>query len=167
MIGRIAETIMNFLVALVTSVMNFFKKAMKTLMDFLYNCFEWLAELLSNLFQALFDVLAAFFKIIYDLIYCLLYLIYKIGVLIVKLFQILWELAKLLVAFINGLMKTVASLFYTPTKSAGHGYSESMGKVMKNLDVFQLDVVAVILMFLIWIFTAFGVIKIIQSFKNA
>lgn len=167
MIGRIAETIMNFLVALATSIMSFFQRAMKTLMDFLYSLFEWLGDLLSNLFQALIDVLAAFFKVIYDVIYCVLYLIYKIGVLIVKLFQIFWELAKLLVAFINGLVKTVASLFYTPTTSAGHGYSAPMGKVMRNLDVLQLDVVAVILMFLIWIFTAFGVIKIIGSFKNA
>ena len=166
MIGRIAETIMNFLVALATSIMNFFKKAMTTIMDFLFDLFTWLGDLLERLFQALLDVLANFFKVIYDLIYCLLYLIYKIGVVAVKLFQILWEIAKLIVAFIVGLFKSLASIFYTPTESAGHGFSAPMGKVMQNLDVFQLNVVATILLFLIWIFTAFAVIKILSTLKN-
>lgn len=95
-----------------------------------------------------------------------MYLIYMIGVLAVKLFQVLFELAKLLWAFVQGLGRTIGSLFYTELPSSGHGYSAMMGRVVESLGVLQLDVVAYILLFLIWIATAFGVITIIGTLKN-
>lgn len=167
MIGRIAETIMNFIVAVLTSLVNFLKSTAEKIIDLLYQLFTWLGQLLERLFQALIDVLQVFFNVIYDLIRCLLYLIYMIGVLAVKLFLVLWELAKLLYSFVVGFGKTVASLFYTERSSGGHGYSEMMGKVVSNMDVLQLDVVAYILLFVIWVFGAIGVIKILSTMKNA
>ena len=167
MIGRIAETIMNFLVSFLRSLINFLKATAEKIIQLLYDIARWLGQLLERLFQALIDVLTAFFEVIYDLIRCFLYLIYKIGELAIKLFLVLWELAKLLYSFVVGIGRTVASLFYTPKGSGGHGYSAEMGKVMSSLDALQMDVVAYILLFIIWIFTAFGVIKIISTFKNA
>lgn len=169
MIGRIAETIMNFIVSVLTSLINFLKSTFSNLFTLLYQLFKWLGELLARLFQALIDVIQSFFNVIYDLIRCFLYLIYMIGVLAVKLFQVLWELGMLLYSFIVGLTKTVEGLFYirrSSTTSGGHGYSAMMRKISKTLDVLQLDVVAYILLFLIWIFTAVSVIKIISTLKN-
>lgn len=167
MIGRIAETIMNFIVAVLTSLVNFLKSAIQTVIDVIQDGLIWLGQLLQRLIQALIDVLVAFFNVIYDAIRCVLYLIYKIGVLAVKLFQVLWELAKLLYSFVVGLGRTVASLFYTPRSTGGHGYSTEIGRVARSLEVLQLDVVAYILLFIIWVFTAISVVKLIGTIKNA
>ena len=166
MIGRIAETVMNFIVSVLLSIGNFLYTAIQRLFTLLYQLFAWLGQLLQRLFQALIDVLVSFFTVIYDLIRGLMYLLYMIGVLAVKLFQILFELAKLLWAFIQGLARTIGSLFYNEIPSSGHGYSQMMGRIVSTMDVLQLNVVAYILLFLIWIATAFGVISLIGSLKN-
>lgn len=166
MIGNIAEVIMNFIVSVLMSLWNFFYQGIQNLFRLLYELFVWLGQLLQRLFQALIDVLVSFFMVIYDLIRGLMYLIYMIGVLAVKLFIVLFELAKLLWAFVQGLARTIGSIFYNPVPSSGHGYSEMMGRVVGAMDVLQLDVVAYILLFLIWIATAFGVMSIIGSLKN-
>lgn len=167
MIGRIAETIMNFLASMLRSLFSFLFDAINRLFELIYDLAAFIGEMLQRVVQALINVLLAFFNVIYDLIRCFLYLIYKIGVLAVKLFHVLWEIAKLLYSFVVGLTKTVASLFYTPKTSGGHGYSEAMGQVVSHLGVLQMNVVAYILLFLIWIFVAVTVIKILGTFKNA
>lgn len=167
MIGRIAEAVMDFIVSVLMSIWNFLYGAFSQLFSLLYQLFVWLGQLLQRLFQALIDVLVSFFTVIYDLIRGLMYLLYMIGVLAVKLFQVLFELAKLLWAFIQGFARTVASLFYTERESSGHGYSNMMGRIVDSMDVLQLDVVAYILLFLIWVMTALGVMTIIGSLKNS
>lgn len=145
---------------------DFFYLVFRKLFLLLEDLFQWLGDLLARLFQALIDVLVSFFTVIYDLIRALLYLIYMIGVVAVKLFKVLWEIGKLLWSFVEGFGRTVASLFYTERESSGHGYSEMMGRVASNLDVLQLDVVAYILLFIIWFMTAIGVFQLIGTFKN-
>lgn len=166
MIGNIATVVMNFIVSVLMSLWNFLYQAIQNLFRLLYELFVWLGQLLQRLFQALIDVLVSFFMVIYDLIRGLMYLIYMIGVLAVKLFFVLFELAKLLWAFVQGLARTIGSIFYIPLDDSGHGYSEMMGRIVGAMDVLQLDVVAYILLFLIWIATAFGVMSIIGTLKN-
>lgn len=166
MIGNIATVVMNFIVSVLQAIWAFLYNAFSNIFRLLYELFVWLGQLLQRLFQSLIDVLVSFFMVIYDLIRGLLYLLYMISVLAVKFFLVLWELAKLLWAFIQGLVRTIASIFYDPLPSSGHGYSEMMGRVISSMDVLQLDVVAYILLFLIWIATAFGVISVIGSLKN-
>lgn len=166
MIGNIAETIMNFIVSVLLSIWNFLYQAVQNLFRLLWELFVWLGQLLQRLFQALIDVLVSFFMVIYDLIRGLMYLLYMIGVLAVKLFIVLFELAKLLWAFVQGFARTIGSIFYNELPSSGHGYSEMMGRVVGAMDVLQLNVVAYILLFLIWIATVFGVMSIIGSLKN-
>lgn len=149
------------------SIGGFLKDAFQSVMDFLFDCFAWLGQLLSRLFQALIDVLVSFFMVIYELIKGLLYLLYMIGVCAAKLFWILLDVGKLLWAFVVGLTKTFASIFFTPAQVSGHGYSTMMGKVANGLSVLQLDVVAYILLFGIWLFGAFGVIRIFGSLRGA
>ena len=90
-----------------------------------------------------------------------------IGVCAAKLFLILWEVAKLIWAFIVGLTTTFQSIFFTPGAGSGHGYSAMMGRVANSLGVLQLDVVAYILLFAIWLFGAFGVIRLFGSLRGA
>lgn len=167
MIGNIANVVMNFLADMLRSLFSFLFSAIERLFNLIYDLTKFIADLFQGFIQAIINVLLGFFNVIYDLIRCVLYLIYKIGVLAVKLFQVLWEIAKLLYSFVVGLTKTVASLFYTPKNTGGHGYSETIGQVVSHLGLLQMNVVAYILLFLIWIFVAITVIKILGTFKNA
>lgn len=167
MIGNLFSKLFQFLIALLQSIGNFLADAFQSLFNMLFDLFRWLGQLLARLFQALIDVLVSFFMVIYELIKGLLYLLYMIGVCAAKLFLILWEVAKLIWSFVVGLTETFNSIYYIPGSSSGHGYSEMMGKVASGLSYFQMDVVAYILMFAIWIFTAFGVIRIFGSMRGA
>jgi len=167
MIGNLFSKLFDFLINFLLSIGSFLKDAFQSLMDFLFDCFKWLGQLLERLFQALIDVLVSFFMVIYELIKGLLYFLYMIGVCAAKLFLILWEVAKLIWSFIVGLTTTFQSIFFTPGAGSGHGYSAMMGRAASSLNVLQLDVVAYILLFGIWLFGAFGVIRIFGSLRGA
>lgn len=167
MIGNLFSKLFEFLIDFLMKLGGLIKDGFQSLMDFLFDCFRWLGQLLERLVQALIDVLVSFFMVIYELIKGLLYLLYMIGVCAAKLFLILWEVAKLIWSFIVGLTKTFQSIFFTPAESSGHGYSAMMGRVADGLGFFQLDVVAYILLFCIWLFGAFGVIRIFGSMRGA
>lgn len=167
MIGNIFSKFFQFLISMLLSIGGFLKDAFQSLFDMLFDLFRWLGELLARLFQALIDVLVSFFMVIYELIKGLLYLLYMIGVCAAKLFLILWEVAKLVWAFVVGLTTTFQSIFFNPGTASGHGYSSMMGRVASSLNVLQLDVVAYILLFGIWLFGAFGVIRIFGSLRGA
>jgi len=140
--------------------------AFKKLFDVLWSVITWIGTLLKNLFQGLADIIIGFFKIIYALIDGFLYFLYKVGVLAVKLFFMLLEAAKMLWSLVVGFAKTLASLSYTPRGSSGAGgYSEVFGRLFKMLDSLQLDVIAYILLFIIWITTAVGAIKLVSSIR--
>lgn len=167
MIGNLLNKLFYFLIAVLQSIGDFLSHAVQWLYNMLYDLFAWLGDLLSRLIQSLINVLVSFFMVIYDLIKGLLYLLYMIGVCAAKLFVILWEVAKLIWAFIVGLTKTFDSVFFAPGAGSGHGYSAMMGKAASGLGFLQLDVVAYILLFAIWLFGAFGVVRIFGSLRGA
>lgn len=165
-IGDLLSKVLQFFADVFDGLLSWLYDAFDGLFDFLYDLFVWIGDLLERLFQSLIDVLVSFFEVIYDLLRGLLYLLYMIGVLAVKLFQVIFELASLLWAFVQGFAQTLGSLFYTEQTTSGHGYSAMMGEVASNLEVLQLDVVAYILLFLIWIMTALGVMAVVGSLRN-
>lgn len=167
MIGNIFSQLFRFLINMLLSIGNFLKDAFNSLFRLIWEVFVWLGQLLARLFQALIDVLVSFFMVIYELIKGLLYLLYMIGVCAAKFFLILIDVAKLLWAFVVGLTKTFSSIFFVQAPSSGNGYSTMMGKVASNLSVLQFDVIAYILLFGIWLFGAFGVIRIFGSMRGA
>ncbi|MEH7126021.1 hypothetical protein V7127_22680 [Bacillus sp. JJ1773] len=144
---------------------NIFGDAFGKLFKVIWDGIKWVGNLLKNLFQGLVDIIIGFFEILYALIDGILYFLYKVGVLAVKLFMLLFETAKLIWALIVGFAKTLASLTYAPRGSSGTGYSEMLGKLFKNLSVLQIDVIAYILLFVLWIFTAVGAIKLLSSIR--
>lgn len=159
--SRLFTTIWDGIKWLGSTIAGFFQ----WLGGLIWDAIVWLGRLLRDLFHALMDLLLAFFEVIYALIDGLLYFIYKIGVLAVKLFMIFFELAKIIYSFFVGLGKTLASLAYTPQSSGGHGYSQMIGQIFNAMEPLQLNVVAYILLFIIWLFTAFQVIKLFSSIR--
>ncbi|HHY22581.1 MAG TPA: hypothetical protein GX525_12060 [Bacilli bacterium] len=160
--GRLFSTIWDGIKWLGENIAKFFS----WLGQLIWDAIKWLGNLLKDLFYALMDLLLAFFQVIYDLISAFLYLIYQIGLIAVKLFLIFFEVAKLIVSFFVGLARTLASLFYTPRTSSGTGYSETIGKLFTYLEpVLQLNVIAYILLFGIWLFTAIQAIKLLSGMR--
>ncbi|MGG5253527.1 hypothetical protein ACQYAD_08530 [Neobacillus sp. SM06] len=145
--------------------MGIIGSAFGKLFNVIWSGIKWLGQFIKNLFQGLIDLLVGFFKVIYALIDGLLYLLYKIGMLAVKLFELLFETAKLLWSLVVGFARTLASLSYSPRGSSGTGYSEMLGKLFANLSFLQIDVVAYILLFGLWIFTAVAAMKLLSSIR--
>lgn len=137
--------------------------AFKKLFGVLWDIIQWLGKLLYKIFEPIID----FFKMILDVIFAIvdsiLYFIYQVGVLIAKLFIILFETGKLLWSLIVGFAKTLASLNFSPRGSGGNAHSENIGKIFHMLEPLQLNAVATILLFLIWFTTAIAAIKYISS----
>lgn len=172
MIGNIFSKFFELLINLFLGIGSFLKDVADAMLSFLFTAFKWLGELLARLFQSLIDVLVSFFQVVYDLIRGILYFIYVIGLCVAKFFAILWEVAKLAWAFVQGISSTLSSIFFVPTTpdltmGAGHGYSGIIGKIMSYTDVLQLDVIAYILLFGVWLFGAFGVVQILGSLRGS
>lgn len=147
------------------SVFGIIGDAFGKLFDVVWGAIKWVGGLLHSLFQGLIDLFVGFFEVIYALIDGLLYLLFKIGVLAVKLFMAIFEFAKLLWSLVVGFGKTLASLSYSPHSTSGTGYSEMLGKLFNNLGVLQIDVIAYILLFALWLFTAVSAIKLVASIR--
>lgn len=139
--------------------------ALSWLGNTLWDGIKWVGQLIANLFQGVIDLLVLFFEVIFALISGLFYFIYKIGVLAVLLFQVFLEIGKLIWSLLVGFARTLGSLFYTPRTTSGTGYSEIMGRLFDNLAFLQIDVIAYILLFVLWWFTAIQSLKLISSIR--
>lgn len=137
------------------------------LFDVLWMVITWLGRQISKMFQTLIDVLISFFTFFFDLIAALLYLLFKIGVLAVKLFQVLLAAGQLLWSFVVGLIRTMGQLVFNPIgQSPNNAYSGMIGNVMTQANsALQLTPIAYILLFVIWISAAIAAIKIISSIR--
>lgn len=159
--------LLSLLVVLNVKKTNILGDAFGKLWKVIWGAVTWLGKQIAKLFQFLIDIVVAFFKVIYDLIAGLLYLLYKIGVLAVKLFQVILEAAQLLWSLVVGLIRTMGQLVFSPIpKSPNNAYSETIGQIMGHANTaLQLNSVAAILLFIIWISTAISAIKLISSIR--
>ena len=135
------------------------------LFDFFQMIFAWLGNLLRSLVQGVVDLLVLFFEVIFALIDALLYFLFKIGVIAVTLFQMTFEVASLLWSLIVGFGRTLASLNYSQQTTSGTGYSDMLGRLFDNLGVLQIDVIAYILLFMLWFMTAISAMKLLSSIR--
>lgn len=141
--------------------------AFKKLFEVIWMVILWIARQIGNFFQFLFDILISFFRVIYDLIAGLLYLLYKIGVLAVRLFQVILEAGQLLWSFVVGLIRTMGQLVFSPIGSSpNNAYGSTIGNIMTQANsALQLTSIAYILLFVIWVGAAVSAIKIISSIR--
>lgn len=131
----------------------------------IWDVIKWIGEFIASLFQGLVDLIIGFFEVIYALIDGLLYFLYKIGVVAAKLFLLFFEVGKFLWSLVVGFGNTLASLTYTPRSSSGNSYSEMLGRLFENAQFLQIDVIAYILLFILWFITAVIAIKLVSSIR--
>lgn len=145
--------------------MNVIGDAFGKLFSLIWQVVLWIANFFKMLFQGLVDIIIGFFQAIYALIDGLLYFLYMVGVLAVKLFQVIFEAALVLWSLIVGFVRTLSSLAYSPMSGGGNGYSDMFGKIFGDLSYLQIDVIAYILLFILWFVTAISAIKLISSIR--
>src|SRR5690606_7762411 len=125
---------------------------------------NFLSNLFGGLFQGLINVLKLIFKPIFIVVALLFYFLYKLAELVVTLVLVIVAIGKLLYSFMIGLFNTFASMSYTPTSPPNHGsWSYAINQAFAALEMYQLDKIAYIISFGIWVATAFGVIKILSA----
>ena len=135
------------------------------LFNVLWSVVEWLFSGIVELFQSVFDVLITMLTFTFQLTWALYYFLYMIGVLAVKLFFVMFEAGKILMLLVVGFGNTLSSLFYSPSSSGGHGYSETISRLFNSLEVLQLNSIAYILAFCLWFITAVSAMKLISSIR--
>ncbi|SEO80278.1 hypothetical protein SAMN04488134_11353 [Amphibacillus marinus] len=145
--------------------MGIITRAFGNLFDLLWSVGEWILSGIGSFFQFFIDLFLGFVNVIFDVIRGLLYLLYMIGVLAIRLFQVLLEAAQILWSLIVGFGNTLASLAYSPRGSGGHGYSETIGQLFDALEPMQLSPIAYILSFALWFITAISAMKLISSIR--
>lgn len=146
MVARILNAIFTFFQNLFAPVLSF------------------IASLAGHVINAIITVLKAIFKPVLILIAIIFYFVYKVAELFVTLLAVLLAIGKLLYSFVMGLFKTLAGLVWTQTTPPAHGsWSAPIGEVFAALEPYQLDKIAYVLLFVIWVLTAVGAIRILSS----
>lgn len=126
------------------------------LFDLIWRAFKWLLDGLSVLLSPVFELLAAIF-----------YFVYMIGVILYKIVLIVLTIGKLLIGLLTGLFKTIFGL--APSSEVAvmpQAYHDVFAKLQPIFLTLQLDKVAYLLSFALWIFTAFVAVRIIGSMRN-
>lgn len=135
------------------------------LFSIIWQVATWIGNFFKSLFQNLINFFINIFQAIFAIIDGLLYFLYMIGVLAVKLFLVIFESAKVLWSLIVGFARTLGSLAYSPMSGSGNGYSDMFGKLFTALSPLQIDVLAYILLFVLWFTTAIAAIKLVSSIR--
>jgi len=164
-LGEFFSNLFSYIGEVFSSLFSFLADIFSKLFGVIWEGIKWIGNLLKLLFQGLIDLLFVFFEAIFGLIAGLLYFLYMIGVLAVKLFLVIFEMAKLLWALVTGFAKSLASLQYTPRSTGGNSYSEVFGKLFTALEPLQLNSIAYILLFVLWFATAISAIKLLSSIR--
>lgn len=137
-------------------ISGFFQNVFGVVLDFL-------GELLGYLVQGLITVLKLLFRPIFVVIGLIFYILYKIGQLVLLLFKVLLAIGKLVYSFITGLIKTLVGITWTPSAPDHGEWSSAIGQVFQALAPYQLDKIAYVLLFVIWMLTAWAAIKILTG----
>lgn len=135
------------------------------LFTILWDVATWIIDGIKSFIQTIVDVVVFLVELVIAIVQGLLYFIYMIGVLAVRLFQVLLEAGQMLWSLVVGFTRTLGSLSYSPRGSSGNGYSEVIGRLFNALEPMQLTPIAYILLFLIWFTTAISAIKLISSIR--
>lgn len=143
------------------------------------NVLKWFSSFFQNLFNAMLKGIGAFFQSVINVIKWIMqpifivigivfYFLYKIGEIIVALVMVIVGIGKLLYSLVMGLFNTIASLAWTSSAPPDHGsWSYSINQIFAGLEYYQLDKLAYVLSFGIWVTTAFLAIKILSSRSSA
>jgi len=129
--------------------------------------FNYLWGFLKQLFWWLLDGIAFLLKPVFDLLAAIFYFLYKIGVVLVKIVEIVLALGRLLIGLCTGLFKTITGLGYTGRPAAiPASYQDVFDRIQPVFQTLQLDKVAYLVQFAIWVMTALAAIRIIGGMRG-
>lgn len=105
---------------------------------------------------------------LFDLIGAIFYFVYKLGVVLVKVIELVLGLARLLIGLTTGLFKTLAGLSYSGTAASPlpGAYTETIGQLQTIFTSLQFDKIAYVLTFGIWITTAIIALRLIGGMRG-
>lgn len=126
------------------------------LFGFLSSLGSWLLSGIMKLLQPVLDFLGFIF-----------YFIYMIGVVLVKVVMLVVGVARLLLGLIIGFFKTITGFGYTGAKTSilPSSYTDAFSHLKPLFDMLQLDKVAYIFIFSIWIYTAWAAMQKIGKMR--
>lgn len=126
------------------------------LFDLIWRAFKWLLDGIYFLLSPIFELIAA-----------IGYFIYMIGVILYKIVLIVLTIGKLLIGLLTGLFKTIFGLAPSSNVAAmPQAYHDVFAKLQPIFLTLQMDKVAYLLSFGLWIFTAFIAVKTIGTMRN-
>lgn len=129
--------------------------------------FSYLFGLLVNLFGYLLDGLYKLLSPLFDFIGAIFYLIYKLGVILVSILKIVYALGKLLVGLLTGLFATITGFGYSgASASLPSAYTDVYSRLGPIFAHLQMDKVAYMIQFAIWLFTGLYAARIIGSMRG-
>ncbi|WP_146767230.1 hypothetical protein [Paenibacillus sp. YN15] len=82
------------------------------------------------------------------------------------LLQLLLGIGKLFYSLVKGIFLTMAGFSFTPTDRNDGQWTSIFNNVAEGLQYFQLDVLAYVLIFIIWFTAGFAAIRILSSIKG-
>lgn len=126
--------------------------------------FGYLFGLLGNLALFLLNGIMKIFQPVLDLIGALFYFIFKLGVVLVKVINLVLSVGRLLLGLLTGLFKTLAGFSFTGTPATVPGsYQDTFSHIRPLLQQLQLNNLAYVIIFTIWLLTAMAAIRKIRN----
>lgn len=129
--------------------------------------FWYLFGFLGQLFGKLMDGLYRLLQPLFDLLGLVWEFVYYIGLVVVKVVHLVFTVARLLLGLGLGLTKTIFGFGYTGSSAAiPSKYATAFAHIQPVIHTMQLDKLAYIFTFAIWLFTAYTAIKIIGDMRS-
>ncbi len=164
-----ATHIWNFFHSLISSAVQaiggFFQGLITSIGKMLTAALQWLGSLITTAFSALGNFISQLFAPLIYLVNGIIAFFTGVFTLIGLVFQLLVAVFHLLFSFADGLVSTLAGLSYSngsPTLPSD--VSSAFMQMQPIFKLLQLDNLAYVLHFAIWIFTAWSVVKMLGNF---
>lgn len=136
--------------------------------NLLSSALGWIGSFFKMLFDGLFAFLKLLFKPVLILIAIVFYFIFKLSALVYTLLVALLSIGKLFYSLVKGLLLTITGFSFNPPANPDHGsWTPVFRNVFDGLSFFQMDTIAYILLFLVWIITAVAAIRILSGGRGA
>ncbi len=128
---------------------------------------QFLGSLVQNLLNGIGSLLQALFKPIFDLITAIFYFIQQLVTMVELLFQLLVSVFHVLFSFIEGLLTTMLQLSYNNSSPVMPGdLRNDFTQMQPVFGLLQLDNLAYVLHFAVWLITAFAVVRMLGNFGS-
>lgn len=142
---------------LASGIYDFFADFFTKLLSFLASCF-------SGLFEGIKSLLVFLFEPLLILIATIFYFLYKLGLLIIAVFKFLYSLVVIMFSVMKGLFVTLIGLTYNGTKvNLPPRYQEVVDNMQPAMELLQINKVAVICLWIVWIFVAVAIVRIVGA----